>query len=61
MVRGSLTELQFTAFYVNNRMVDAAFAVNRPKDVIRARKLIRARKKVALDKLADDNVDLRTL
>jgi 3-phenylpropionate/trans-cinnamate dioxygenase ferredoxin reductase subunit len=61
VVRGSLTELQFTAFYVSNGMVDAVLAVNRPKDVIRARKLIRARKRVALDKLADDNVDLRTL
>jgi 3-phenylpropionate/trans-cinnamate dioxygenase ferredoxin reductase subunit len=61
VVRGSLAELQFTAFYVNNGMVEAALAVNRPKDIIRARKLIRARKQVAVDLLADAGVDLRAV
>lgn len=61
VVRGSLTDLQFTAFYMNNGRVEAALAVNRPKDIIRARKLIRARRHVAVARLADDTVDLRTV
>jgi 3-phenylpropionate/trans-cinnamate dioxygenase ferredoxin reductase subunit len=37
----------------------AALAVNRPKDILRARKLIRARHRPDPAKLADEDTDLR--
>lgn len=61
IVRGSLADGRFSAFYLADGVLRAALAVNRPKDVLRAKKLIRGRKPVDADLLADQNVDLRSL
>ncbi len=39
--------------------MQAALSVNRPKDILRAKKMIRERRQVDTDMLADENVDLR--
>jgi 3-phenylpropionate/trans-cinnamate dioxygenase ferredoxin reductase component len=59
VLRRSLAEDGFTAFYVTNGMVQAALSVNRPKDILRVKKMIRERKRVDTNMLADENVDLR--
>ncbi|KWW99961.1 Ferredoxin--NAD(+) reductase [Carbonactinospora thermoautotrophica] len=61
VVRGSLEERRFTAFYLNHGIVNAALALNRPKDILRAKKMIRARTPVDVAKLRDEDVDLRKL
>jgi len=59
VLRGSLSQDGFTAFYVADGRVRAALSVNRPKDILRAKKMIRERKQVDTNMLADENVDLR--
>jgi 3-phenylpropionate/trans-cinnamate dioxygenase ferredoxin reductase subunit len=59
VMRGSLTQDGFTAFYLTDGTVQAALSVNRPKDILRAKKMIRERKQVDANVLADENVDLR--
>jgi 3-phenylpropionate/trans-cinnamate dioxygenase ferredoxin reductase subunit len=61
VVRGSLDERKFVAFYVNGGIVDAAVAVNSGRDLRRAQALIRARSPVDPVKLRDPDVDLREL
>lgn len=61
VMRGSLAGGDFSAFYLTDGTLRAALAVNRPKDVLRAKKLIRARRPVDPDLLADENLDLRRL
>lgn len=61
VIRGSLEERSFVAFYVNQGLIDAVVALNRGKDVRRAMALIRARQPVDLAQLKDDDVDLRSL
>lgn len=59
VLRGSLTQDGFSAFYLTDRTVQAALSVNRPKDILRAKKMIRERKQVDTNMLANENVDLR--
>jgi 3-phenylpropionate/trans-cinnamate dioxygenase ferredoxin reductase subunit len=61
IVRGSLEERAFVAFYVAGGLVDAAVAVNSGRDLRRAQALIRARVPVEAAKLRDPEVDLREL
>jgi 3-phenylpropionate/trans-cinnamate dioxygenase ferredoxin reductase subunit len=61
VVRGSLADARFSAFYLAGGVLRAALAVNRPKDVLRAKKLIRGRRQVDADLLADENIDLRAM
>lgn len=61
VVRGSLNDYQFTVFYLLDGTVRAALAVNRAKDILRIRKIIRARRPVDVNLLADESVDLRRL
>ena len=61
VVRGSLEERAFVAFYVAGGLVDAAVAVNSGRDLRRAQALIRARVPVEAAKLRDPEVDLRDL
>jgi len=61
VVRGSLEERAFVAFYVAGGLVDAAVAVNSGRDLRRAQALIRARVPVEAAKLRDPEVDLREL
>jgi 3-phenylpropionate/trans-cinnamate dioxygenase ferredoxin reductase subunit len=61
VVRGSIDERSFVAFYLEGGVVLAALGLNRGKDVRRAMKLIRARAKTDPSVLQDEDVDLRTL
>ena len=51
----------YLACYVNGGRIDAAVGLNRPKDVRRIMALIKSRRAVDLEKLRDEQVDLRSL
>jgi 3-phenylpropionate/trans-cinnamate dioxygenase ferredoxin reductase subunit len=61
VVRGSLGERDFIAFYGKDRRVTAAVGMNRGRDVHRAMELIKARAVVKTKQLRDDDFDLRKL
>jgi 3-phenylpropionate/trans-cinnamate dioxygenase ferredoxin reductase component len=61
VVRGSMDERNFVAFYRRDERVLAAVAVNRGKDLRRSIPLIKARDPVDSARLCDLTVDLRTL
>jgi 3-phenylpropionate/trans-cinnamate dioxygenase ferredoxin reductase subunit len=61
IVRGSLEERDFVAFYVKDGLVAAAVGMNRGRDVRRAMQLIKARAAVEPKQLRDDDLDLREL
>jgi 3-phenylpropionate/trans-cinnamate dioxygenase ferredoxin reductase component len=60
VVRGSLDERNFMAFYLNQGRLDAVVGLNRGKDIRRVMPLIKARGIVDPDQLEDESVDLRT-
>jgi 3-phenylpropionate/trans-cinnamate dioxygenase ferredoxin reductase component len=59
VVRGSLEERSFVAFFLQDGRVRAAVALDRGKDLRRAMPLVRAAAVVAPDRLRDESVDLR--
>jgi 3-phenylpropionate/trans-cinnamate dioxygenase ferredoxin reductase subunit len=61
IVRGSLAERKFLAFFLTAGRVESAVAINQGRDLRRAFPLIRARVPVDPARLADPQVDLRTL
>ncbi|MCI0635439.1 MAG: FAD-dependent oxidoreductase, partial [Actinobacteria bacterium] len=61
VVRGSLAERKFAAFYLEGGAVRAAVALNQGRDVRRAQPLIRAKVRVDPAELRDPEVDLRLL
>ncbi len=61
VVRGSLDERRFVAFYREGGAVKAAVALNSGRDLRRAAGLIRSGARVEADLLADPDVDLRAL
>src|SRR5215213_4560071 len=61
VVRGSMEERNFVAFYRKDERVLAAVAVNRGKELRRSMRLIDAQRPVDTTKLRDPDVDLRTL
>ena len=61
VVRGSMDERNFVAFYRKDERVLAAVAINRGKDVRRSMPLIKSREPVDAAGLCDLAVDLRTL
>ena len=61
VVRGSLEERDFIAFYVKNGLVAAAVGMNRGRDVRRAMRVIKARTAVDAKLLGNDDLDLRRL
>ncbi len=61
VVRGSLDDPSFVAFYVKDGLVDAAVGLDAGRDVRRTIKLIGARRPVDRAALADPDVDLRDL
>jgi 3-phenylpropionate/trans-cinnamate dioxygenase ferredoxin reductase component len=61
VVRGSMEERNFVAFYRKSERVLAAVSVNRGKDLRRSMRLIKAQRPVDTTKLRDPDVDLRTL
>jgi 3-phenylpropionate/trans-cinnamate dioxygenase ferredoxin reductase subunit len=61
VVRGSLEEGSFTAFYVDGGRVTAALTVGRSDDLDHARRLITERTSVTSDALRDEGSDLGSL
>jgi 3-phenylpropionate/trans-cinnamate dioxygenase ferredoxin reductase subunit len=61
IVRGSMEERSFVAFYLQDERVLAAVALNRGKDLRRSMRLIKAQRPVDATKLQDPDVDLRAL
>ncbi|HET7480534.1 MAG TPA: oxidoreductase C-terminal domain-containing protein, partial [Rubrobacteraceae bacterium] len=61
VVRGSMKERTFVAFYRKDERVLAAVAINRGRDLRRSIPLIKAQRPVAASRLRDPEVDLRTL
>src|SRR5215203_1936441 len=61
VVRGSMKERNFVAFYRKDGRVLAAVAANQGRDLRRSMRLIKAQNPVDATKLQDPNVDLRTL
>jgi 3-phenylpropionate/trans-cinnamate dioxygenase ferredoxin reductase component len=61
VVRGSLQERDFIAFYVKDGLVAAAVGINRGTDIRRAMRVIKARTAVDAKLLGDDDLDLRQI
>src|ERR671920_1062390 len=61
IVRGSMEERNFVAFYRKDRRVLAAGALNRSRELRRSIRLINAQRPVDATKLQDPDVDLRAL
>jgi 3-phenylpropionate/trans-cinnamate dioxygenase ferredoxin reductase component len=61
VMRGSMNDRAFLAFYLNQGRIDAVVALNRGKDLRRVMPLIKRRQAVDPDQLADESVDLREL
>ncbi len=61
VIRGSLEEGDFTAFYVEGERVTAALTVGRSDDLEHARRFIREGTGIAPDELADEGKDLAAL
>jgi 3-phenylpropionate/trans-cinnamate dioxygenase ferredoxin reductase subunit len=61
VVRGALDSGSYLACYVNDGRIDAVVGLNRGKDVRRAMPLIKSRRRVDLEQLQDESVDLRSL
>jgi 3-phenylpropionate/trans-cinnamate dioxygenase ferredoxin reductase subunit len=61
VLRGSLQERDFIAFYLKDDLVTACVALDRGRDVRRSIELIKSRARVEPGRLRDENVDLRTL
>jgi len=61
VVRGSLPERKFLAFYLIEGRVESVVAINQGRDMRRTLPIIKARVAVDPARLEDPNVDLRTL
>jgi len=61
VVRGSLAERKFLAFYLAQGRLESVVAINQGRDVRRAVQIIKARVTVDPARLEDPSVDLRTL
>jgi 3-phenylpropionate/trans-cinnamate dioxygenase ferredoxin reductase subunit len=59
--RGNIEEREFVAFLMKDGQLLSAFAMNRPRDVRRSMRLIRAKAHPDRAQLEDPDVDLRTL
>jgi 3-phenylpropionate/trans-cinnamate dioxygenase ferredoxin reductase subunit len=61
VVRGSMAERAFSAFYLQEGRVRSVVALNRGRDILRARKLVHQQVPVDAGQLRDESVDLRKL
>lgn len=61
VVRGSIGDRDFVAFYLRDAVVQAAFGMNRGRDVRAAKRLVARRAAPAPDLLRDERTDLRRL
>jgi 3-phenylpropionate/trans-cinnamate dioxygenase ferredoxin reductase subunit len=58
VIRGALEEPEWSAFFVRDGVVRAAFGIDRAEEIMVARELITARVPVPTDVLSDPTVDL---
>ncbi len=61
VIRGSLDDLDFSAFFLLEGRLRAAFAIDRGDDVMAAKELLSLRCAVAPEQLADEDLDLLEL
>jgi 3-phenylpropionate/trans-cinnamate dioxygenase ferredoxin reductase subunit len=61
VIRGSLDDGEFVAFYLDEEQVKAALSVGRSDDLDEARRFISEKTKVDESKLADTETDLSSL
>jgi 3-phenylpropionate/trans-cinnamate dioxygenase ferredoxin reductase subunit len=61
VLRGSLTERSFSAFWLDGNRIRSVISLNRPRDVIEARRLIAAGHPVTAAHLSDDTIPLKRL
>jgi 3-phenylpropionate/trans-cinnamate dioxygenase ferredoxin reductase component len=61
VIRGSLEERSFLAFYLKEGLLTGAVGLNRGKDVRRSAALVRARRPLDPTALKDEDVDLKKL
>ena len=61
VIRGSIPERSFVAFYIKDGLTEGIAALNRGKELRRAMGIIKARKPVEESALSDESVDLKTL
>lgn len=61
VIRGSIDERDFTAFYLSDGRIGGAFAFNRGGEIAMVKELIAARVDVHVDMLEDEDVDLGEL
>ncbi|TCK22026.1 NAD(P)/FAD-dependent oxidoreductase [Pseudonocardia endophytica] len=61
VVRGSLEERSFTVFSLVDGRIGAMVALNRPRDLLQARKVMAVPHEVTADQLADEEFPLKSL
>ncbi len=61
LVRGSIHDRDFLAFYMKDGLLDAAFGVNRGAEIMVVKTLIGARNYLDIQALIDDDIDLTDL
>ncbi|HEX6261751.1 MAG TPA: FAD-dependent oxidoreductase [Actinomycetota bacterium] len=61
VVRGSIEDRDFTAFYMKDGMVRSVLSIGRPRDVRRGMKVISAQVHPDVEALRDDDVDVGSL
>jgi 3-phenylpropionate/trans-cinnamate dioxygenase ferredoxin reductase subunit len=61
VIRGDLEGRSFSAYYLSEGRLLSAFSLNRPRDVRRAMRLIRAGVHPTPEQLRDEDIDLRSL
>jgi 3-phenylpropionate/trans-cinnamate dioxygenase ferredoxin reductase component len=61
VIRGSLDERDFCAFFLRDGLIRGAFGIDRGEEVLAAKELIAGRARVRPELLADDDTDLMEL
>ena len=61
VLRGSLSERSFSAFWLDGDRIRSVVSLNRPRDIIDARRLIGAGQRVTAAQLTDDTLPLKRL
>jgi 3-phenylpropionate/trans-cinnamate dioxygenase ferredoxin reductase subunit len=61
VIRGSLEKRDFVGFFMRDEIITAAVALNRGKELRRAMSFIKDKLKLEPEKLADEQIDLRSL
>ncbi|MGW0035494.1 NAD(P)/FAD-dependent oxidoreductase [Gordonia sp. NPDC003376] len=61
VIRGSVEDRSFAVVTVTGRQITGIVALNRPRDVMQARKVMATAHEVSVDQLADDGFQLKSL